>query len=133
MKTLIVEDDYITSQVVYEIMTGFGEADIAEDGRQAIDKFKEAYSSGDPFELILLDIMMPEMDGQEVLKQIRQFEEDNQVKGLDGVNIIMATALSDFDNLRKAFSNQCEGYIIKPIEKDKIVNMLMDLDLLPQA
>jgi YesN/AraC family two-component response regulator len=49
---------------------------------------------------------------------------------LDGCKIIMTTALDDFDNIAMAFKNQAEGYIVKPIDKDKIIAKLMELGFL---
>jgi two-component system chemotaxis response regulator CheY len=130
LKTLIVEDDFITSQVLREIMLAFGETDIAENGLIAIDMIGNAINADIPYNLIFLDIMMPELDGQEALTLIRQIEKDSGIIGLDCSKVLMTTALSDFSNIKTAFKNQCEGYIIKPIEKDKIINTLTDLRII---
>lgn len=130
MKSLIVEDDYITSQVMQEILLAFGEADLAEDGFKGLELFTTALVENKKYDVIFLDIMMPELDGQEVLAQVRRIEEDYDIYGLDGVKIIMTTALDDFENIKTAFKNQCEGYIVKPIEKDKIVQKISDLGLI---
>lgn len=130
MKTLIVEDDYITSQVMQEIMSSFGECEIAEDGKKALELFTEAFNLNNPYEVIFLDIMMPEMDGQVVLNRIREIEAENGIVGLDAVKIIMTTALDDYDNIKSAFKNQAEGYLVKPIDKDKVVKTLLNLHLL---
>lgn len=130
MRTLVVEDDYITSQVMQEIMLSFGSCDIAEDGKQAIELFQTAQLTGMLYDVIFLDIMMPEMDGQEVLDKIRKIEKMNGIIGLDCVKIIMTTALDDYNNIKTAFSNQAEGYLIKPIDKDKVVKVLAGLELL---
>jgi two-component system chemotaxis response regulator CheY len=130
MKTLVVEDDFITSQVMREIMLSFGACDIAENGKAAIDMFSEALSAQSPYNLIFLDIMMPELDGQQVLSRIRGIETQFQISGLDGAKIIMTTALDDFENIKTAFQNQCEGYIVKPVDKDKVVKRLYELGIL---
>lgn len=130
MKCLIVEDDYITSQVLQEIVSAFGQTDLAENGIIAIEKFSEALTNTEPYDLILLDVMMPEMDGQEVLERIREIEQTNGIFGLDGVKVIMATALSDFENIKTSFKNQCEGYIVKPITKDKVINKIHEVGLI---
>jgi two-component system chemotaxis response regulator CheY len=130
MKILSVEDDYITSLVLHEILMSFGKCDIAQNGLVAIELFSEALSKKEPYDIIFLDIMMPEMDGQEVLKKIREIEGDNQINGLDSVKVIMTTALDDFENINSAFKHQCEGYIVKPINKDKITQMLIKQGLL---
>lgn len=130
MKTLVVEDDYITSEVMREIMSSFGECEVAENGARAVELFKNALEANSPFDFILLDIMMPEVDGQEALNRIREEEYSRNIKGLDGVKIVMTTALDDFDNIRAAFKNQCDGYLVKPLDKDKVTRVLLDLDLL---
>ncbi len=130
MKSLIVEDDYITAQVMKEILSAFGECDAAEDGKQALDLFSESHVDGFPYDVIFLDIMMPELDGQETLAKMREIEKEFGILGLDGVKVVMTTALDDFENIKKAFKNQCEGYIVKPVEKDKVVKKLIDLGFL---
>ncbi len=130
MKTLVAEDDFITSQVMREIMLSFGDCDIAENGKLAVNAFAEAINSGTPYDLIFLDIMMPELDGQQVLAKIRDIETAQSIAGLDGVKVIMTTALDDFENIKTAFQNQCEGYIVKPIDKDKVVKKLYELNIL---
>ncbi|HPU23338.1 MAG TPA: response regulator [Candidatus Kapabacteria bacterium] len=130
MRTLVVEDDYITSQVMQEILSAFGECDVAENGEQAIELFKSVQLTGVLYDVVFLDIMMPEMDGQEVLAKIREIEKMNGIMGLDGVKIVMTTALDDYENIKKAFTNQAEAYLIKPVDKDKVVKVLVDLELL---
>ncbi|HPI21516.1 MAG TPA: response regulator [Candidatus Kapabacteria bacterium] len=129
MKSLIIEDDYITSQVMQEILLAFGEADVAENGFKGLELFTTALVDSKKYDVIFLDIMMPELDGQQVLAQIRRIEEDYEIFGLDGVKIIMTTALDDFDNIKTAFKNQCEGYIVKPIDRDKIIEKVVNLGL----
>ncbi len=127
MRTLLVEDDYITSQIMKEMLLRYGSCDVAENGLMAIEMFADAYNDDDPYDVIFLDIMMPEIDGQEVLYQIRDIETAKGIKGLDGVKIIMTTALGDFENIRKAFNNQCEGYLVKPVERKKMEKTLIGL------
>ncbi len=130
MKALIVEDDYITSQVMQEILTSVGEAEVAENGKIGVEKFTEALNSDNKYDIIFLDIMMPEMDGQDTLRLIRQKEAERNILGLDAVKIVMTTALDDFHNVKSAFKSQCEAYLIKPVEKDKITEILQNLKLI---
>jgi two-component system chemotaxis response regulator CheY len=74
--------------------------------------------------------MMPEMDGQEVLDKIREMEKSHGIMGLDCVKIVMSTALDDFGNIKTSFRHQCDAYIVKPIDKDKIVQALINLQIL---
>jgi two-component system, chemotaxis family, chemotaxis protein CheY len=130
MRILIVEDEFISRHLLQELLTSYGTCDTAINGKEALETFVNALDSGNPYDLICLDIMMPEMDGQEVLKNIRDIERGREILGLDGVKIIMTTALEDFGNIKNAFAEQCEGYLVKPITKHKIIKQLKALELL---
>ena len=96
----------------------------AQNGREALEVLGKENVS-----LVVSDVMMPEMDGQETLKNIRAIEEKKGLFGSDGAKIIMTTALDDAENIRKAFREQCESYLIKPINKSKLMETLEELGL----
>lgn len=129
MKSLVVDDDFFSRRVLQSIFTGLGECHVAVDGKEALFAFEQAIAEESPYEVICLDIMMPEMDGQEVLKKIREYEEKKGILGSDSVKIIMTTALDDSDNIKKAFREQCESYLIKPVSKSKLLKILTDFGL----
>ncbi len=76
MRILIVEDDFTSRRLLQKILAPYGECDIAVDGKEALEAFTLAVREGRRYRLICLDIMMPEMDGQQVLKKIRQMEKE---------------------------------------------------------
>ena len=129
MRTLIVEDEFTSRLLLQRLLAPYGETHIAADGKEAIEAFSLAREENAPYNLICLDIMMPEMDGQEVLKTIGKMEEDHGIYGLDGVRIITTTALDDNENIMEAFKAQCEAYMIKPIYTKKLFGHLESLGL----
>jgi two-component system, chemotaxis family, chemotaxis protein CheY len=129
VKILIVEDDYSSQQLLKRYLQDQGETVIADDGERAVAGFREALASHQPFDLVCLDIMLPSLDGQAVLKQIRSLEESEGIWGLAGCKIIMITALRDADSVMRAFRSQCEGYLSKPISKDKLFREIHSLGL----
>lgn len=129
MKSLIVEDEFSARVLLTNLLADYGECDVAVNGKEAMDAFAAALDSDEPYDLVCLDIMMPEMNGHETLEAIRHLEESKGIMTLDGVKIIMTTALSDSKNIFKAFRNQCEAYLVKPIMKDKLVEAMKSLDL----
>lgn len=131
MKALIVEDDIPSRMFIEKIIEPFFSIHTAEDGIQAIDAFTKAFEADDPYGIIFLDIMMPNMDGQEVLKQIRSYESEHGIGGLQGVKIIMTTALKDSGNIMQAFNAQCEAYLPKPIEKEDVLKTVREFGLIP--
>lgn len=127
MKVLIVEDDFISRKVMLGLLSTYGECDIAANGLEALEAFMIALNEAKKYDLITLDIMMPELSGQEVLKKIRQIEID---RGVPPVSIIMTTALHDSGSIMNAFKSQCDGYICKPISKEKLVEKLVEVGLI---
>jgi two-component system chemotaxis response regulator CheY len=130
MKTLIVEDDFASRKLMQKYLSPFGETDVVVDGEEAVDAFKLAMEEEEPYDLICLDIMLPKMDGQKVLKEIRKIEEDRGILGNDGTKVIMTTALGDAKNVLNAFRSQCEGYLQKPISKEHMITQLKELGLI---
>jgi len=131
MKTLIVEDDFISQQVMKEILSTYGEVNVAGDGNEALQIFIDNLEDiSSRFDLILLDIMMPEIDGLEALQYIRNLEDAYNIAGLDAVKIVMTTALDSFENINTAFKNQCDAYLVKPIDRQKMERLLKDLNLI---
>lgn len=130
MKALIVEDDFTSRMLLQKLLAGYGEAHVATNGKEAVDAFELAVDGEEPYDLICLDIMMPELDGHGVLKAVRRMEAERGLHGLDGVKIVMTTALKDSKNVLGAFSEQCDGYLTKPIEKPKLVAYLEEFGLL---
>lgn len=130
MKILVVEDDFSTRQILKKILSNYGEVDIAIDGVEGLEAFKYALETQEKYDVIFLDILMPNMDGQELLKSIRDFEYKNELGGKLGVKIVMVTILSSSKDIINAFREQCEIYIIKPIEKEEIEKALKKLELI---
>ncbi len=127
LRILIVEDDFASRKVLSVLLKAFGECDVAVNGIEAVQAFDLAIEEGALYDLICLDILMPEMDGHEVLKKIREIEEKNEISGSDRVKIIMTTALSDSKNVIEAFREQCEAYIVKPITKEELFKQMRAL------
>jgi len=127
MRILIVDDDFTSRRLLQTFLSEYGQCDVAVNGKEAVEAYRNSMNEWDAYDLICLDIMMPEMDGQQVLKEIRQIEKGSGKDGLDGVKIIMTTALDDSDNIKQAFREQCEVYLVKPIEKQKLLDKLKEL------
>jgi len=127
MRILIVEDDPVSNTLLASILEKYGITHSIATGNDVVPEFVKAHETDQPYDLICLDIMLPGLDGQAILKQIRSWEEQRGILGLDGVKIIMMTALSDRFNIMEAFRSQCEGYIVKPIRRDKVHEQLVAL------
>ena len=130
MKFLITEDDFVSRKVLHQHLLQFGDCDVAADGIEAVEAIKASFEDNHPYDVIFLDIMMPNMDGQEALQEIRKVELSRGIAPGDGAKVVMTTALSDKRNVLKAFNGQCEAYIVKPVTHEKILNQLVELDVI---
>jgi two-component system response regulator VanR len=98
---LVVEDDFNIQELIVEFLSSQGySVDYANDGVEGIQKFKQGN-----YDLVILDVMMPNLDGHSVCKMIRK---------TSSVPIIFLTALDDESDQVKGFELECDDYITKP-------------------
>ncbi len=129
MKTLIVEDDFTSRLMLEGFLSALGEVHISVNGALAVEAVQLALEQQQPFDLIVLDIMMPEMDGHEALVAIRNLEEKRGIMVGQGAKVVMSTVLGDKDHVMSAFRDACDGYLVKPIDKGRLLAMLAQLGL----
>ncbi|MEO5339173.1 MAG: response regulator [Magnetococcus sp. MYC-9] len=131
MRILIVDDEPFNRMLLQQILKEVGECDLAVDGREAVEAFVIADEDGLPYDLVLLDIMMPEMNGQDALKSIRSYEREKGVVGAKETAIFMVTALDTETQVVEAFfKGRCTDYITKPVNKDRLFAKLQEYHLL---
>jgi two-component system chemotaxis response regulator CheY len=116
MRILIVEDEATSRILLERCLASLGEIRTADDGEAGLAAFKEALQSGDPVDLVCLDIVMPKLNGQEVLKQIREMENIFGLHPSKRAVVFMTTSQSDRDNLIEAIP-LCDAYLTKPINR----------------
>ncbi|MDC0358055.1 response regulator [Oligoflexia bacterium] len=133
MRVLIVEDEPISAKVVASIVAPYGEYVHVDDGGEAFKLFCAAHTEGRAFDVILLDIMMPNIDGQEALYGIRAFESAHGIAQEHGVKVIMTTALSDSESRHHAQAGGCCDYLLKPIDKRKLLQSLSKMGLIVET
>ncbi len=130
MKTLITEDDFTSRLLLQEFLRSYGPSHIAVTGKEAVEAVRVALDAAHPYDLICMDIMMPEMDGHAALKEIRALEEARGIDSTAGAKIVMTTALDDMKSVSEAYFNLCDSYITKPIQKAKLLEELRKMALI---
>ncbi|GFM32192.1 response regulator [Desulfovibrio subterraneus] len=130
MRFLIVEDDFTSRKFMQTILSPYGDCDIAVNGKEALEAF-EASLSGEKYDLICLDIMMPEMDGQEALRRMRDIEKSKGIRSTDEVKVVMITALDDPKNVVEAYyKGGATSYVPKPVDRQLFIQLLKNLGVL---
>lgn len=133
LRCLIVDDNKINLQLLVMFMRkqrlAYSEA---ENGQEALDRFKQAYlsdSGGDEprrlFDVILMDISMPVMDGMEATRRIREFEEENNIPR---TTIIALTGLASAQAQEDALSAGIDVFLPKPVKFAQLRKFLMPVD-----
>jgi two-component system, chemotaxis family, chemotaxis protein CheY len=130
MHILIAEDDPVSAKLLSTIVKDYGDVRVVENGQEAFDAYCEAHEEGWCFDLILLDIIMPQVDGQGALEAIREFEETHGIEPHEGVKVIMVTALTDSLNLYQAHRNYSVDYLPKPINRESVIKAMCKLELI---
>ena len=130
MRILIADDEPSARKILSRFMEPLGEVTAVEDGKQCLDAYVEGLDQGRPFDVILLDIMMPVMNGQETLKAIRELERERKLPYGDEVKVLMVTCLGDTKNVCEAFfKGQATGYVEKPITLSALYSALESMGI----
>jgi len=130
LRILITEDDFASRRALQMFLSPYGDCVIAVNGFETVETFKEALDAGEPYDLICLDILMPEMNGHEALKAIRQAEREQGVDVADLVKVIMTTSKDGVQDIAEAFASGCDAYVVKPVDKEKLCEEMRKLLLI---
>jgi two-component system, chemotaxis family, chemotaxis protein CheY len=128
-KTLLVEDDFASRLVLQTFLNRYGECHVAVNGKEAVEAFRSALDSGQGYDLICMDIMMPEMDGREAIRRVRALEQARGIRSTGGVKIVMTTALDDYKEVSQCFTDLCDAYLVKPIDLAKLLRHMRAFQL----
>jgi two-component system chemotaxis response regulator CheY len=131
MRVLIVEDDFISRKLLQKIFAHYGECDVAVNGNEAVQAFVLALDEAKPYDLICMDLMMPDLDGHGAMQRIRQIEKERGIGVPGEVKVIVTTALDDPKNIVDSmYKGGAVSYIVKPIDRAKLLGEVRKLGLL---
>ncbi|WP_104035321.1 response regulator [Vibrio jasicida] len=117
-RILLVEDNTVNQKVASLLLSKAGyEFEIAENGQIAVDMFQQ----DNGFDIILMDCMMPVMDGFQATKEIRAYERNS---GLPKTPIIALTASVVDDDIQRCYDSGMDAYVPKPVRKEKLLHQI---------
>jgi signal transduction histidine kinase/ActR/RegA family two-component response regulator len=119
-RILVAEDGPDNQRLIRAFLSRVGlVVQIAQNGREAVDAALAAWGAGEPFDVILMDMQMPEMDGYEATRTLRE-------EGYTGP-IIALTAQAMKGTREGCLAAGCDDYTTKPIQRDKLVQLVRDM------
>lgn len=130
LKILLVEDDFTSRVLLQGLLRNYGHCHVAVNGNEAVEAFRVAFPSSQGYDLICMDVRMPEMDGTEAVEKIRAIEEAQGVYSPSGVKIFMTTAMSDLKTIGNSYRALCDAYLIKPIDGAQLEEQLLAFGLI---
>jgi two-component system chemotaxis response regulator CheY len=128
-RILLAEDDFASRLMLQTFLSRYGECHVAVNGREAVEAFRAAVELGQRYDLICMDIMMPEMDGREAVRQVRAMEEAEGTLSTYGAKILMTTAVDDVKEVIACFKELCDGYLMKPIDLGELLAQMKAFNL----
>lgn len=130
LKCLVVDDDELVRKLITQCLDGLADCDMAANGLEAFKKFSGALEAGVPYDLIMLDLLMPEMDGYETGKAIRSLEAERGIPVISGVNIIVVSSVNTPQEIIQAYiSAQSAAQLNKPVNPEKLRKTLIQLGI----
>jgi two-component system chemotaxis response regulator CheY len=134
LRVLLVEDDFASRLMMQAFLSRYGECHVAVNGREAVDAFRASLERGASereyrYDLICMDIMMPEMDGTEAVRRVRALEEAAGISSTRGAKIIMTTAVDDIKEVSLCYNQLCDAYLLKPIGLAKLLSQMQSWQL----
>ena len=116
---LLVEDNELNREIAVEILKEYGfQVDTAENGAEAVEKVKNSQPGG--YDLVLMDVQMPVMNGYEATKRIRALDDPAQA----GITILAMTANAFDEDRKEALEYGMNGFLSKPIVVEELIDAL---------
>ena len=126
---MIVDDDIVSRKVLHQIMSEVGVCHEFDSGDVALYAFETAITDKQPYNLVMLDINMPDMDGFEVMNRIHDIEMMKRTKPEKRVKIVMVTERNERSAVMQAVEAHCDDYVVKPYSRS-ILNRLRRSELI---
>lgn len=134
MKFLFVDDDDSILLFLEECLAPYATCVPARNGGEALASFEQAMDANAPFTAVFMDILMPDMDGNRVVRELRQAEADRGVPESGRFKLVMISVCTDTKNVSESFfDGMADAYIPKPLRLDVLLRELRRIGMLPAA
>jgi two-component system chemotaxis response regulator CheY len=123
MRILLIDDEPVALTKLELMLTNVGVCDTASSGIEATEHFVKAIGDNQPYDVVTIDIELPDITGIDLLNRFCHLEQKN---GMTPAKKIMVTAHSNIDYVVKA-RHSCDAFIVKPIRKATLLAKIDEL------
>lgn len=120
MKTLVIDNTANPNACLCKVLKDLGKCDVANGGVEGFKAVKEHLINEDPYNIIFLDIVLPDVDGLELIKNIRNLEDSFGVTPEKEAIVVVITFKKDEPTILKGFSNGATGWFHKPLKPEDV-------------
>jgi len=131
MRALVVDDESTSRVLLQTFLSQYGDCQAVTSGSEAIAAFRQALEANQRFDLICMDIVMPGINGDEAVLEIRTVEREKGVAQSERARIVMISVLKDPNAIHTAVMLDCDGYLLKPINTGELLAHLGAFGLVP--
>lgn len=124
-KILAIDDEFTALTKMQLILSEYGECEVATTATQSIDLIKSALANGMYFDLITIDIELPDIDGITLLSEILQEEKKYNRHAVK----LVVSAVSTATNVYRAAKSRCDGFLVKPVKREMLREKLVSLGI----
>ena len=122
LRVLAIDDNATNRMVVSKMLSSFGcQIDTAGSGDEGIEQMRSAQANHDPYRVILLDMQMPDMDGEATARAIKSDPE------LSAADVVILTSMGQRGDASKFEEIGCAGYLLKPIRQQQLYDALLTI------
>jgi CheY-like chemotaxis protein len=125
LSILVAEDNEINALLIRSLLTRLGhDVTVAANGEEALESWAMAQAANTPYDLVMMDIQMPGLDGIETTRKIREREAGRHAPP---TAILALTANTLIDDRRACLESGMDGFLVKPLDQDKLADSLARL------
>ena len=128
MKMLVVDDMEVNRMILQHYLEPVADIDFAVNGIQAVQKFNRALEQSAFYDVIFLDLIMPEMDGTRTVVAMRKIEENKKIPQDKKAKILIVTSNPSRENVMKTYKF-CQGYLLKPVTAPRLYQKLEEINV----
>lgn len=127
-RILVVDDDFVSRRITATFLAKYGDCDVATNGCEGFLSYLMSIEEKHPYDLIVVDIIMPRIDGWRLLTHLQSANVSAREEGLLAPTIIMTSTQSAPNDVLSSFRSGCHGYLVKPLDPKTLVQLLSKLN-----